>query len=84
MACPRTPLETRAFGARQHLQFKHQSLNQLDPPLDDVASDDVVMSDDAIRTDDLCEEKYQSETETEGSSSSDANRFEKVFVTCVI
>ena len=33
---------------------------------DDVASDDVVMSDDAIRTDDLCEEKDQSETETEG------------------
>ena len=50
---------------------------------DDVASD-VIMSDDAIRTDDLCEEKDQSETETEGSSSSDANRFEKVFVTCVI
>ena len=43
---------------------------------DDVPSDDVVMSEDAIRSDDLCEGQDQSEAETEGSSSSDANRFE--------
>ena len=34
------------------------------------------MSEDAIRSDDLCEGQDQSEAETEGSSSSDANRFE--------
>ena len=43
---------------------------------DDVPSDDVVMCEDAIRSDDLCEGQDQSEAETEGSSSSDANRFE--------
>ena len=32
-ACPRTPLQARAFGARRRLQFEHQSLKRLDPPL---------------------------------------------------
>ena len=47
---------------------------------DDFASDGVVMSEDVIKSDDSFKGKDQSETETEGTSSSDANRCEKVIL----
>ena len=47
---------------------------------DDIASDDAVRSDDVIRSDDYCEGNDQSEKDTEETSSSDANRFDQVFV----